>query len=55
MRQQLDDLSADKEELLRAYHKEQARLEDKIDGMRQANKVSTILVKCLGKHCLVFL
>ena len=39
MRQQLDDVSADKEELLRAYHQEQARLEDQIERMKQANKV----------------
>ena len=42
MRQQLDDVSADKQELLRAYHEERAtvtRLEDQMERMRQANTV----------------
>ena len=44
MRQQLDDVSASKEELLRAYHEERAmvtRLEDQMERMKQANKVSS--------------
>ena len=43
MRQQLDDLSADKEELLRAYHEERAmvtRLEDENERIKQANEVN---------------
>ena len=39
MRQQLANVSADKEELLRAYHQEKARLEDQIERMKLANKV----------------
>ncbi|XP_011408843.2 PREDICTED: probable serine/threonine-protein kinase drkD, partial [Amphimedon queenslandica] len=39
MRQQLDNVSADKEELLRAYHQERAKLEDQIDKLKKANIV----------------
>ena len=43
MRQQLDNVSADKEELLSVYKKEQTMvtdLEDKIKNMKQASMVS---------------
>ena len=42
MRQQLANVSANNEELLRAYHEEQVivtKLEDQIERMKQANKV----------------
>ena len=42
MRQQLDDVSADKEELLSAYYEEQAivtRLKGEMEKMKQANIV----------------
>ena len=44
MRQQLDNVLASKEELLRAYHEERAmvtRLEDQVEKTKQANKVSS--------------
>ena len=43
MRQQLDNIAADKEELLRAYNKKQTMvtdLENKIEKMKQASVVS---------------
>ena len=42
MRQQLDNVSASKEELLRTYHEERAmvaRLKDQMEKMKQANTV----------------